>query len=173
MRRWGNGWRGLGCILAIVACPVVSVPEAGAETVKWRQSQHHVKAETVEVRDVPGHVIGVTDLAGVAFFGNGEVAVLSIKGIIDYVNGNGPHQGYSQYLFEDGSGFVIKLQGTTMAVPKGKDFEFKGTFSFIQGSGRFSGIRGGGSYSGKRLATLGIGAEGYMDYTATYTVPMR
>jgi hypothetical protein len=166
----GRGWGGVPIILAWL---LVSITEVDAESLKWRQSQHHVKAETVEVRDVPGHVIGVTDLGGVAFFETGGVAVLSLKGLIDYTNGSGPHQAYSLYAFQDGSGFVIKMQGTTMATQDGKDFQFTGTFSFIRGSGRFAGIQGSGSYSGRRLATLGIGAEGYMDYTASYTVPSR
>ncbi|MBI3990010.1 MAG: hypothetical protein HY347_10390 [candidate division NC10 bacterium] len=77
------------------------------------------------------------------------------------------------YTFEDGSTFVIKVQGTTTADPGGKVSWFKGTFSFIQGSGRFAGIQGSGSYTGKRLAPLAAGAEAYNDFTATYTVSSR
>ncbi|MBI4380538.1 MAG: hypothetical protein HY574_05045 [candidate division NC10 bacterium] len=173
MRGLGSGWWWLGGILVVVAWLLVSITQVEAESLKWRQSQHHVKAESVEVHDVPGHVIGVTDLQGVAFFENGEVAALSIKGLIDYINGSGPHQAYSLYAFQDGSGFVIKIEGATMTTQDGKDFEFKGMFSFIRGSGRFAGIQGSGSYTGRRLATLGVGAEGYMDYTASYAVRTR
>ena len=58
--------------LAILAFAILTVftalPLAGAEKTvqeKGRQVYHFVKAETMQVGDVPGHVIGVVEARGV------------------------------------------------------------------------------------------------------------
>jgi len=143
-----------------------------AETLKWRQSQHTTKTESIfQVGDVPDHIVGVGEGGGLAFFENGEFATFSSTYAVDYTNGSGAHWAYSLYTFEDGSGFVTKEQGTTAAQQSGKISVFKGTFSFIEGRGRFKGVQGSGSYTGRRLAPLAARAEGYRDFTATYTLP--
>lgn len=144
-----------------------------AETLKWRLSQQVIKFESIEVGDVPGHVVGVGETRGLAFFENGEIATLSGKVTIDYTNGSGPHMAYLFHTFEDGSAFVIKIQGTTTADPGGKTAPFKGELSFVQGNGRFAGIKGSGTYTGKRLTPVAAGALVYADFTAAYTVSSR
>jgi len=151
----------------------MAVSLAGAETMKMRVCWHIIKAEVVPVGDVAGHVIGVVDIGGLASFDSGEIATHSHKATIDYINGSGLHENYMIYTFEDGSTFVTKGQGTTTADPGRKISLFKGSFSFIQGSGRFAGIQGSGSYTGKRFAPAAAGAEAYIDCTATYTLPPR
>ena len=155
---------GIGLLLAST--------DVRAETLKWRQSEHVTKTESIfPVGDVPGHIVGAGEGGGLAFFENGEFATFSSTYAVDYTNGSGPHWAYSLYTFEDGSGFVIKGQGATTAEQSGKIAVFKGTFSINGGSGRFKGIQGSGSYTGRRLAPLAAGAEGYRDFTATYTLP--
>lgn len=164
----------LAVVLVTAVSLLVSVTEAGAADLKWRQPQHGIKAELVQVGDVPGHVVGAGENGGLAFFESGEVAINSTKFTIDYTNGSGTHQFYSLYTFEDGSTFVTKGQGTATSDQTRKTAMFKGTFSFIQGTGRFARIEGEGSYTGKRFAPLpGAGAEIYVDNAATYTVPYR
>ena len=156
-------------LLAILVAP----PLAGAETLKWRQTLYVSKVERIEVGDVPGHIVGAAEGAGLAFFENGEVATYSMKAMFDYTKGSGPTQGYELFTFEDDSIFVYKYQGTTTADPGGKTFLWKGTFSFVQGSGRFSGIQGSGSYTGRRVGGPSAGTQGYVDRTASYTLPPR
>ena len=94
---------GLVGILVIAVWHLASVTQAGAEDLKWRQAQHITKAESIQVGDVPGHIVGAGEIAGLAFFANGEVATLSAKATFDYTNGSGPHRAYNLYAFEDGS----------------------------------------------------------------------
>jgi len=156
-------------ILAILVAP----PLAGAETLKWRQTLYVQKIERIEIGDLPGHILGVAEGGGVVFFENGEVATYGWKGTVDYTRGAGTSLGYMLYTFEDESTFLHKYQVLTTADPGGKAFWWKGTFSFLQGSGRFAGIQGSGSFTGKRLGGPAAGTQGYMDYTATYTLPPR
>ncbi len=56
-------------ILVIVILGIlVAPPLAGAETLKWRQTLYVSKVERIEVGDVPGHIVGVAEGGGVAFF---------------------------------------------------------------------------------------------------------
>jgi len=164
--------KGIG-IFIILIWLLVCINPAGAEALKWRQTMHVIKAESIEVGDVPAHIVGLAHVGGLASFENGEVAPISLKSTFDYTNGSGQHQGYVLYTFEDEATFVIKYQGTTTAARGGKISTFKGDISFIQGSGRFAGIKGSGTYTGKRFTPLSTGAEFYYDFAATYTVPSR
>ena len=152
---------------------VVGDALAGAETLKWRQTLYVQKIERIEIGDLPGHILGVAEGGGVVFFENGEVATYGWKGTVDYTRGAGTSLGYMLYTFEDESTFLHKYQVLTTADPGGKAFWWKGTFSFLQGSGRFSGIQGSGSFTGKRLGGPAAGTQGYMDFAATYTLPSR
>ena len=156
-------------ILAILVEP----PLAGAETLKWRQTLYVQKIERIEIGDLPGHILGVAEGGGVVFFENGEVATYGWKGTVDYTRGAGTSLGYMLCTFEDESTFLHKYQVLTTADPGGKAFWWKGTFSFLQGSGRFAGIQGSGSFTGKRLGGPAAGTQGYMDFAATYTLPSR
>lgn len=163
-------WGFIGVFL-ISVCLMGFVTQAGAEILKWRQTLYVSKVDRIEVGDVPGHILGVGEGGGVAFFEKGEVATYTWKATLDYVNGVGPSQGYEVYTFEDGSTFLYKYEVVSTA--EGKTFRWKGTFSFMQGSGRFAGIQGGGSFTGKRVGGPASGTQGYLDYTATYTLPPK
>ncbi len=171
MRKGCQRW-GVISLLVMGTGLLLASTDVRAETLKWRQSEHIKKTESIiVVGDVPDHIVGVGEGGGLAFFENGQFAIFSSTYAVDYTNGSGPHWAYSLYSFEDGSSFVIRGQGTTTAEQDGKIAVFKGTFSFNDGSGRFRGIQGSGSYTGRRLAPLAAGAEGYRDFTATYTLP--
>ncbi len=160
-------------MLTLGAWLLVGMAEGKAETLRWRQSHRVVQVETLEVGDVPGHIIGVAENRGLAFFETGEIATVVNKDLVDYIKGSGPHQVYSLYTFEDGSTFVLKRQGMTTADPTGKTSRIEGKGSFIQGTGRFEGVQGEVAYTGKRLTPLAGGADAYLDFTATYTLPRR
>ncbi len=160
----------IGILAAAMWLPV-SVSQVGAEELKWRQAMHNVKAELVQVCDVPGHVVGAGANGGLAFFNDGAVALVSNQFTIDYTNGSGTHHAYNMYTFDDGSTFVTDSRGTTTADQASKTVTFKGTSAFTRGTGRFTGIQGEGAYTGRRFAPLpGVGAELYIENTATYTL---
>jgi hypothetical protein len=168
--RWGF----LGTLAIVAWIPMFAFTmQVGAETLKWRQVHRVVKVEAIQVEDVPGHIIGVAENRGLALFENGEVATVVNKDMVDYLKGSGPHQVYSLYAFEDGSTFALKRQGMTKADATGKTSWIEGKGIFTQGTGRFEGVQGEVTYQGKRLTPLGEGADAYLDFTATYTVPTR
>jgi hypothetical protein len=138
---------------------------------KTRAVYSYFKAEAAKVGDVPGHVIGVGEANGLTFPEKDEPAAYSVQVMFDYVNGSGPHWGYAMSTWGDGSTTVVKVEGTTTATQGGKISLFKGTYTYVKGTGRYAGIKGGGSYTGKRVTPMAAGAFCYSDSTDTYTLP--
>ncbi len=163
-------------ILVIGAWLLVSVTQAGAETVKKLTTTTYIaKVEVIPIFDVEGHIVGIYERRGVAIFEDGEVAAYLTRGTFDYIKGQGSHQGYTQYTFKDGSTTVEKYQGTTTIAPGEKLASIKGKGEYIKGTGRFKGIKGNMSYSGKLVTPYGKETKGDLvfDTTATYTLPSK
>jgi hypothetical protein len=141
---------------------------------KCRETGYTAKMNVLEVDDVPGHIIGVGEFLGVLSCDDGSVATTSTKDMFDYIKGSGQFHGYTVATFEDGCTLCIRYQGTATPEENGKTTRWKATCEFIKGTGRFEGIQGGGSFAGKRLAsTPGAGAQYYIDYDLTYTLPSK
>ena len=163
-------------ILIIAAWVLGSIAQAGAQTytVKCRLTGHFPKVNTIEVGDVPGHIVAVGETAGVCSCDDGSIATSSAKWMSDMTKGNGKSISYGVLTFEDGSTLWTKEENTVTASPDGKTGRWEATFEYIKGTGRFEGVQGSGSYTGKRLASMpGVGAQFYVDYTATYTLPSK
>ncbi len=164
-------------IIALVALIIfafgMSVTQAVAGTMKFRAVLFHTKVETIKVEDVEGHVVGIFESTGLASLETGEVAVFEVLGgTFDYTKGSGIHYGYDRLTFEDGSTIDIKGEGTARPDPKGKGSLFKSTSMVItQGTGKYAGIRGEASYTGRRVVPIGAGAQLYLDWILTYTLP--
>jgi hypothetical protein len=169
-----NIWIILG-ILIIAVWLLGSATQAGAETWKGRNCSHMIKVESIEVGDVPGHIVYVGELAGVYSCDDGSVATTSIKTMGELTKGSGKAQSYEVFTFEDGSTTWIKAQCTIRPSPDGKTGIWEGgKFEYIKGTGRFEGIQGSGTFTGKRLAaTPGAGAQYLEDITITYTLPSK
>ncbi|MGD0459285.1 MAG: hypothetical protein ABSC21_16235 [Terriglobia bacterium] len=143
-------------------------------TMKCRETGYTARVNVIEVDDVPGHIIGVGEFPGVLSCDDGSVATTSTKDMFDYIKGSGKFHGYNVATFEDGSTLRIRYQGTATPEANGKTSRWEATCEFIKGTGRFEGIQGGGSFTGKRLAsTPGAGAQYYIDYDLTYTLPSK
>ena len=143
-------------------------------TMKCRDTGYAAKLNVIEVGDVPGHIIGVGEFPGVLSSDDGSVATTSTKDMFDYVKGSGKFHGYNVATFEDGSTLCIRYQGTATPEANGKTSRWEATCELIKGTGRFEGIQGGGSFTGKRLASMpGAGAQYYIDYDLTYTLPSK
>ena len=168
-------WILIGMVV-IMAWILGSATQAGAQTyiVKCRETGHVPKVQVIEVGDVPGHIIGVAELAAVLSCDDGSVATTSAKFMTDLTQGSGKARSYWMATYEDGSTIRAIGQNTITVNPDGKTARFEGPLENIKGTGRFEGIKGGGSITGKRLAALpGAGAQYYVDYTATYTLPSK
>jgi len=158
-------------IMIFVVWLIGSVTQAGGETVKSRTSTYLAHIEVLPVGDVEGHIVGTFSRKGLSFYENGEVAVYTNWGTIDFIKGNGPFQGYSLVTFQDGSTYTIRWQGTA----EGSVYKLAG--EFIKGTKRFEGIKGTFSGTGKALTPYskekGTLSDAYYDITSTYTLPSK
>jgi hypothetical protein len=174
-KKFTSIWIFLG-ILIIAAWLLGSVTQAGAQTytMKCRETGHQVKMHIIEVGDVPSHIIGVGENAGVMSCEDGSVATTSAKWMSDLTKGSAIAQFYGLATYEDGSTTWYKGINTVTPNPDGKTARWEGTYEYIKGTGRFEGIQGSGSYTGKRLTPLGgTGAQWYFDSIWTYTLPSK
>ena len=163
-------------ILVILVWLLGSATQVGAQTyrVKCREAGYISKMQVVDVGDVPDHLIGMAEGAGVLSCDDGNVATTSWKETLDLNKGGGKSNGYESLTYEDGSNQWIKYPCTITPSADGKTARWEGPFEFIKGTARFQGIQGEGSYIGKRLASSpGAGVQYYIDWTFTYTLPSK
>jgi len=161
-------------ILIIATWLLGSVAQAQTYTVKCRETGHIPKMQTIEVGDVPSHIIGVAEGVGILSCDDGNIATTMWKDLLDLIKGAGKSIGYEPVTYEDGSTLWMKYQCTVTPNPDGKTAKWEGPFEFVKGTGRFEGIQGGGSYIGKRLApSPNAGVQYYIDWTFTYTLPSK
>jgi hypothetical protein len=131
-----------------------------------RRVQGTAEITTLEVGDVPGHIVGVVEFKGLTFF-----ATHSNPATFDLTNGSGPHQGYVVHYFDDGATSIERYQGEARLSADGKRTIVEGNFQCIGGTGRFEGLKGEGTYRGERLGALQTGDYVYVDTTGSCTVP--
>ena len=163
-------WAGIfGMLLSMT---VFLVPNTqAADEVAYRVVYHTVKVDSKEVGDVPGHIQGVGQQAGLAFFtkgpGSGEVATRTSSFTFDTVKGKGTSTNEIVYTYPDGSTQSIKAVGTVTPIDGGKQAVFDGTYEVAGGTGRFKGMKGQGTYKGERLGPFKSGGDSYVDITGT------
>ncbi len=132
------------------------------EVLKFRTVMHATSAQTQEVGDVDGHVVGVGRYSGLASFADGSVGTANFTYTVDYIKSTGSYSTYFNVTLKDGSVLwykgagPAKLDGTTTIFPET-------TVSVLRGTGRFEGAKGDGTLSGARLTPLATGAELYND----------
>jgi hypothetical protein len=154
-----------------VAGMAVSSPAPAQDLGTSRRVQGTAEVTTVEVGDVPGHVVGVVEFKGLTFFAGGEIATHTNPATFDLTDGSGPHQGYVVHHFDDGSTSIERYRGEARLSADGKRTVVEGTFECIGGTGRFEGLKGQGTYRGERLGALQTGDYVYVDTTGSCTVP--
>lgn len=163
-------WKRWAAILGtILAMTVFLAPIAqAADEFEHRVVFHVQKVETMEVGDVPGHVVGVADLPGLIFVTNGpfsgEVGIRKAFAYFDLVKGKGTVTAYGVYTFKDGSTHSFKATGT-IAPADGGGSAYEGTWEMTGGTGRFAGMKGKGPYKGERPGPPGTSA--YIDSKGT------
>lgn len=166
MRRWTT------IIVTLLFMTVVFVPMTqAADEVAGRVVYHTQKVETMEVGDVPGHVVGVIQQPGLIFLtkgpASGEIATRMGTYYFDAVNGKGTVSGYSVVTFKDGATLIYKTNGILTPAVGGKNAVSEGSYEYVGGTGRFAGMKGKGTYKGERIGSLKTGSDSYADFTGT------
>jgi hypothetical protein len=167
MSRW------ITIIVTIFFVVIVSVTttQAADEKITGRVVAHYTKMETMEVGDVPGHVLGIAQQSGLMFYSTGEVAKKSATFHFDLMKGKGTFVDYSLYTDKDGSTRFIKAVGTAGPVDDGKKFVIEGTFECIGGTGRYEGFKGTGTFKGERIGEIKTGGDAFYDFTMNCKKP--
>jgi hypothetical protein len=160
------------CRLALLGMAVLIPAVHAADDVgSGRRVQSVTTVQSVPVGDAPGHEMGVVAFAGLTFFANGEIATHTNPATFDLTNGSGPHQGWVVHTFDDGSTAVERYAGRALLTADGQRTVVEGTFTCAGGSGRFAGLKGEGTYRGERFGRLAAGANVYVDFEGSCTVP--
>jgi hypothetical protein len=163
-------WAGIFVTLLFMTVFLVPITQAADETA-GRTVFHTLKAEMMEVGDVPGHIMGVTQQAGLGFFtkgpASGQIATRMSTVNFDTVKGNGTFTTYVVYTFRDGSTVVHKATGTITPVDEGKRTAYEGAYEVTGGTGKFAGAKGKGTFKGEGLGSPQTGSDGYADLTGT------
>jgi len=166
MKRWGL-FVAVLLSVSFVLLPGVSAADEHA----YRAVYHTQKTETMEVGDVPGHVIGINETTGVIFVtkgpGSGEIGTRKSTAYFDIVKGRGSFSGYFTYTFPDGSIMFTTANGTYTPIDGGKRSAFEGTYVVTGGTGKFAGMKGKGTFKGERVGSRETGSDGYVDATGT------
>lgn len=155
--------------------PLGSVPQATAETLKFRLFNHVTKAEMFPIPDVEGHFIIANVREGTIILENGELGW--VKGILinDMIRGAGTIDMYSTFTLQDGSTITARTKGGIEATPQGVPSVATFTGNVIHGTGRFQGIKGTVTSSAKVLPPEKgePGGKVLGEVTLVYTLPSK
>ncbi len=166
MRRWTS------IVGALLVAAVFLVPGiAAADEIAGRNFGHTLKAETIEVGDVQGHFVGVTQFQGISFYTKGpdagEIVPRSGASTFDVVKGKGTLAGHEIKTFRDGSTVLIRFSGTQTPVDGGKRTAYEVAWEVAGGTGRYAGATGSGTARGERIGDLKTGGDNYVDFAGT------
>jgi hypothetical protein len=83
-----------------------------------------------------------------------SVAV-DMLGQVNYLDGNGPFDGFITFTFGDGSTLAVAMLGRARAATDTSDASFSADLDVLGGTGRLAGVTGVGRFEGSRTAVLG------------------
>jgi hypothetical protein len=153
-------------IIFIFTIAMVNCALAG-EKIKYKShgASFQDKWEQIEVGDEEGHVLAVYNTKSIYFneITGKKSAGFSVNTIdINLKTGQGSVQGYGITTDKDGD----KMIRTHKGKPAGKG-HWKGTFTYVKGTGKYEGITGGGTWDSYRLSKT----QSYMEVEAEYQLP--
>ena len=124
---------------------------------------------SAKVPDTEGHAIYLLEAKGMSFSEKWGPCLLVQAGTGDYTKGLGPCEGYTHYIYPDGSTRTIRWKGEAKTVGRGitGGGVGAGTWTYVKGTGTFEGIQGGGTFE---YRVLGPG-QWYSDGEGDYTLP--
>jgi hypothetical protein len=158
-------------LVVLVSVVLVPITQAADEKTTGRIVAHYTKMETMEVGDVPGHVLGIAQQGGLVFYSTGEIAKKTATFHFDLLKGKGTFVDYSLFTDQDGSTLIKKSLGTAGPVDDGKKFVIEGKFECIGGTGRYEGFTGTGTFKGERIGDIKTGGDAYYDFSMNCKKP--
>lgn len=167
IRRWAT------LIVTLLAMTVFLVPitRAADETITGRIVLHYVKMETIEVGDVPGHILGVAQQVGLVLYSAGGVAKKTATFTFELLRGKGTFSVYDVITDQDGSTLFTKGLGTAGPVDDGKRFVIEAKLECVGGTGRYEGFKGTGIVKGERVGDIKAGGDSHYDFTLNCKKP--
>ena len=141
------------------------------EKITGRIVLHYAKMETVEVGDIPGHILGVAQQVGLVLYSAGGVAKKTATFTVDLLKGKGIFSEYSVITDHDGSTLFSKAVGTAGPVDDGKKIFIEAKIECIGGTGRYEGFKGTGIVTGERVGDMKAGGDSYYDFTLNCKKP--
>jgi hypothetical protein len=139
-------------LASIIAFGVTTALAQEKVKVKFKAFAVVTKKEKLKVDDTEGHFVSLYESKGVTSDGK---FVRYFTSRSDLIKGNGTLSGYGKYVdIKDGDYYFSKYQGPAIATksPEGKlKITFKGTYSYINGTGKFENIQGGGTFKGESI----------------------
>ena len=140
---WSKIFAMTAVVMFVFGIATIDCAVAG-EKLKWHGATYSVKWEQIEVGDKEGHVVAVTESKQIYFneltgerFAGPSVNMMDIN----LKTGQGFLQGYGSVTDKDGD----KQFRTHEGKPVGKD-HWKGTWTYVKGTGKYEGIKGGGTW---------------------------
>lgn len=166
MKRWA-----LFLVMLLSAAVVFPGWSSADDKMTGRIALHYTKSETIDVGDVPGHILGVAQQSGLVFHSTGAVGKKTATFHFDLVKGKGTFTEYSVITDKDGSILLSKGAGVATPVDDGRKFVIEGTTECIGGTGRYEGFKGTGTFRGERIGELKTGGDAYFDFTMNCRKP--
>jgi len=135
----------------IIALGVTTASAQDKVKVKIKKFIVITKYEVTEVPDTEGHILLQYEAKDISSDGR---FIYYKTAQADYIKGIGTHKGYNEVVDREGGTFFNKFEGMSTAKksPEGKDIKtYKGTYTYIKGTGKYEGIQGGGTYQGMMI----------------------
>ena len=160
-------------VLVIFAMGIFLVNSAVAgEYVRARNITHTIKWQQIDVGDVDGHVVAVSEAKGVTsnkegkWFAEGWAYREWSLYDINLKTGLGSGHGYGDITDRDGNKCYFSWEGKAFTGGKFGTGYWEGTWKYIKGTGKFVGIKGGGPFLGNT-----VGDEICNDWEGEFELP--
>lgn len=172
--RFLNLGKAISLSVVIVLAIVLVATNSHAQqmiSVSGKITATYTQQDSAVVSAADGHVmhIAVSEGTNASPEGGGfmDGAQTTNMGFSDLTKGNGPHEGYIQFVKGD-NGTMGQWRGkvTTVMSPEGTPVTtFEGNYRYISGNGEFENIKGAGTYRGSFSSKTEYTVEWQGDYT--------
>ena len=163
---WSKIFAVTAVVMFVFGIATIDCAVAG-EKMKWHGASFTTNWQQIEVGDEEGHVVVVYEAKQIYFdeltgerWAGPEANMLDIN----LKTGQGFVQGYGSITDKDGD----KQFRTQEGKPVGKD-HWKGTWTYVKGTGKYEGIKGGGTWDQYQLGPQ----QSYLEIEGEVEIPAK